>query len=345
VATNLCVSVRPISAQDTAALRVVATTPDLASLARAVAGDHVTLTVLTKGPEDPHFAEAKPSFIKALSQADAFLQNGLELESGYAPALLQNARNARVLPGGSGYIDASTVIMPLEIPAAAVDRSMGDVHALGNPHYLLDPLRAVQVTALLEKRFASIRPGLEGLFRRRHAAFRKELEAALVGEALAAKYDAVKLAQLFELGKLENFLRDQGDADNLGGWLGTMSPHRGTRVVDDHRIWPYFARRFGLEIFADLEPLPGVPPTTRHLSQIVQRMRAADVRIIIAAPYYDDRHARFVAEATGATVVALAHQTGSRDGTDGYLEMIDYNVKRLGEALDNDDARQQGGPK
>jgi ABC-type Zn uptake system ZnuABC Zn-binding protein ZnuA len=330
---HVCAATGSTLAQDAAPLRVVATTPDLASLARAVAGEHVTLTVLTKGPEDPHFAEAKPSFIKALSEADAYLQNGLELESGYAPALLQNARNARVLPGGSGYIDASVAITPLEMPATAVDRSMGDVHALGNPHYLLDPVRALQVTALLEERFARIRPALEGVLRERHAAFRERIHKALVGEVLATKYDAGKLAQLFELGKLDAFLREQGDAGDLGGWLGLIGAYRATRVVDDHRIWPYFARRFGLEIFADLEPLPGVPPTTRHLAEIVRRMRANEVGIIVAAPYYDLRHARFIAEATGATIVQLAHQTGSREGTDDYVDMIDYNVRQLAQAL------------
>lgn len=316
------------------ALRVVATIPDLGSLATEIAGDKVELTVITKGPEDPHFAEAKPSFITALSRADAYIQVGLDLEIGYAPILLNNARNRNVLPGSAGYIDASLAITPLEARTGTVDRSMGDVHPLGNPHYLLDPLRGLRVAALIRDRFVKIRPDLTEHFQRRFDDFRRRLLEALVGESLARKYDAEKLALLYEHSKLEEFLRSQGDLENLGGWLDLVRPFRGRQVVDDHRIWPYFTRRFGFEILGDLEPIPGIPPTTRHLTGLIDQMRAADVHVVLSSSYYDQRHANFVADATGARVVPMAQQVGSRAQAGDYLTMIDYNVRQVVRALE-----------
>ncbi len=314
-------------------LRVLATLPDLGSIAEAVGGDRVKVSVMVKGGEDPHFVEARPSFIKELSQADVFLQSGLDLESGYAPLLLKNARNEKVLPGSSGFIDASRAIEPLQVPAGEVDRSMGDVHPGGNPHYWLDPLNGVRVARLLAESFGKLRPGDRDFFEQRAAAFAGEIHAALVGPALARRFDAEKLALLYEHGKLLEFLRQQGVAEPLEGWLGALAPYRGARVADDHDMWPYFTRRFGLTVVAHMEPKPGIPPTTSHLGFVVETMKREGARLILSSPYYDPRHARFLAQATGARIVPLAHLTGSRPGTDSYVRMIDYNVRELARAL------------
>lgn len=316
-----------------APLTVVATTPDLGALARAIGGDEVAVTVLAKPSEDPHFVEARPSFVKAVSGADLFVQNGLDLELGYVPVLLTGARNPRVLAGQPGHLDASVAIVPLNVPVVPVDRSMGDVHALGNPHYLLDPLNGLKVAALLRDRLTALRPAAQATFAARYDAFRQALDEALVGAPLARKYDAQKLAALFAHGRLEAFLAQQGDAAALGGWLGALAPHAGALAVDDHPLWTYFAQRFGLRIVGHLEPKPGVPPTTRHLQELITRMRAEHVGLILAAAYYDPRHAELVAAQTGATVVRLANQVGARPGTDDYLAMIGYNVDQLLAAL------------
>ena len=315
-------------------LRACATVPDLGDLLERVAGESARMTVFAKGTEDAHFVEPKPSFIKDLHDADMFLQIGMELETGWAPVLLRNARNSAILPGGQGYIDASVVIAPLEVPMTAVDRSMGDVHPQGNPHYLLDPLNAVRVAQLLRDRLAARRPQDRALFDERCLAFTRSVHAALVGEALAAKYDAAKLALLFEHGALASFLEQQGDRDALGGWLGRMLPHFGVKAFADHNLWPYFARRFGLVMAGSLEPKPGISPTTKHLGELVQLASAQQVALILAAPYYDVRHARFVAAKTGAAVVPMAHQVGSRPGTDDYVKMIDYDVDQIVTALE-----------
>jgi ABC-type Zn uptake system ZnuABC Zn-binding protein ZnuA len=314
-------------------LRVVATTPELGSLARAIGGDAVGVTVLAKPTEDPHFVEAKPSFVKELSQADLYVSNGLELEMGYAPVLLQGARNPRVRPGAPGYVDASVAITPVDVPVVTVDRSMGDVHPLGNPHYLLDPVLGLKVAALLRDAMTRLRPDQAEQFARHYDALKTRIDDAMVGPALAKRYGAEKLATLFEYGRMMPFLEQQGTAAELDGWLGEMAPYFGTKAVDDHPLWPYFTRRFGLQIVGHMEPKPGVPPTTKHLQELVELMKANQVPLILAAAYYDPRHAEVVSNATGARVARMANQAGARPGTDDYVDMVDYNVQQVVRAL------------
>ena len=315
-------------------LRVCATVPELGSLAEEIGGAEVAVTVFTKGTESPHYTVPKPSFIKALNICKAYVQIGIELEIGWAPALLQNARNAAILPGRAGFIDASEVISALDVPSGQIDRSMGDVHPGGNPHYMLDPLNGLRVAALLRDRFAALRPHAEQHFAARYADFRQRLGNALVGAALARKYDFEKLALLAEHGRLIDFLDRQGDTALLDGWLGITRPLAGAKIVAEHDAWAYFAARFGLQLVGFLEPIPGVPPTTSHLGTVIERMRAELVGVVLTIAYFDPRYARFVSEKTGATVVPLAHQVGARPGTDDYLSMTDYNVRQLAAALD-----------
>jgi ABC-type Zn uptake system ZnuABC Zn-binding protein ZnuA len=321
---------------DTQPLQVAATVPELGSLVREIGGDQVAVTVFAKGTEDSHFVEAKPSFIKTLSQADLFIQIGMENEAGWVPVLLQNARNNRVLPGARGFLDASAAIVPLDVPTGQVDRALGDVHAAGNPHYLLDPVNGLKVARLIRERLIELRPERRHAFEQRYDVFRQRLGVALVGETLAQKYDAEKLAILYEAGKLDDFLMAQGDASRLGGWLGLLRPYAGARVVADHNLWPYFARRFGLSVVAFLEPKPGLPPTTKHLNEVMERMRAQRISVVLANPYFDPRAAQLVAQQTGARLVKMAHQVGARQGTDDYLQMVDYNVRQLAAALRGD---------
>jgi ABC-type Zn uptake system ZnuABC Zn-binding protein ZnuA len=329
-----CLTGENVLAQgDARPLQVAVTIPDLGSLVREIGGDQVAVTVFAKGTEDPHFIEAKPSFIKALSEADLFVETGMELEMGWAPVLLQNARNATVLPGARGFLDTSTVITPLDLPSGPVDRSQGDVHPAGNPHYLLDPINGLRVARLIQDKLIELRPERRQYFVDRYAGFRRRLGAALVGEALAKTYDVEKLALLFEAGKLSDFLKGQGEESLLSGWFGLMLPYRGAKVVADHNMWPYFARRFGISVIGFLEPKPGLPPTTRHLNELIESMRAQGVKIILANPYFDQRFGQFVAERTGAQVVRMAHMVGARPATDDYIAMIDYDVRQLAGAL------------
>jgi ABC-type Zn uptake system ZnuABC Zn-binding protein ZnuA len=253
----------------------------------------------------------------------------MELEVGYAPVLLQNARNSRVLIGAPGFVDTSKVITPMEVPTGIVDRSMGDVHPLGNPHFLLDPLNGLLVAHLIKDRLTELRPEKKSFFEERYSAFYRKIGDALVGEKLARKYDFEKLAILYEEGKLEPFLKEQKEEGSLGGWLGMMLPHRGSKAVADHTLWPYFARRFGILVAGFMEPKPGISPTTKHLQDLIEQMKVQGVKVILSSPYFEVRYAEFVSKNTGAKIVPLAHQVGSRPGTDNYLSMTNYNVRQL----------------
>jgi ABC-type Zn uptake system ZnuABC Zn-binding protein ZnuA len=309
-------------------LRVVVTLPALGSIAGEVGGDAVDVHVFAKGTEDPHFVEPRPSFIRVLAEADVIVLNGMELEIGWLPPLLRSARNARLRQGEPGYIDASTAIVPMEVPDA-VDRSQGDVHVSGNPHYLLDPLNGAKVARLVARRLAELAPEHADAILGRASAFETRIGQQLVGERLAGLYPPSDLARLAEHGRLVGFLESQGQEKLLGGWLGRVTPLHGSTAVGDHKLWPYFARRFGLRVIGHLEPKPGVPPTTRHLRALIERMRSEDVRLILSANYYDPAHARFVAENTGARIVAIAPEVGAVPGASDYVKAVDHNVRQL----------------
>jgi ABC-type Zn uptake system ZnuABC Zn-binding protein ZnuA len=306
-------------------LRIVTSVPDLADLARQVGGDELEVESLVRGPQDPHFIDPRPTFVRRLHDADLYVEMGLGLEIGWSPVLLQSARNAKVRPGGEGYVDASRAVAPLEVPAGAVDRSQGDVHVGGNPHYLSDPLNGVRVARLLAERLAAARPAAAAKFAEGAAGFERALLERLVGAELAARVPAAELIAQIEGGRL---------AEAPRGWLGRLAGARGVLAVQDHRLWPYFARRFGLELVAELEPIPGIAPTTSHLTEVVGLVKARGVRLLLASPYFDPRHARTVADRTGIPVVMLAHQVGALPGADDYLATVERNVRAVAEALD-----------
>ena len=310
-------------------LRVVTSTPDLADLVRVVGGEEALAESLVRGPQDAHFLDPRPTFVRKLHDADLYVEVGLQLEVGWSPVLLQSARNPKVRPGGEGYLDASQAIAPLDVPSGAVTRAQGDVHASGNPHYLSDPLNGVQVARLLRDRLAALRPAAAADFAARAAAFERALLERLVGPELAGRFPADEIVAALAQDRLESL----GGASALGGWLGRLAPARGAAVVQDHRLWPYFARRYGLRPVAELEPLPGIAPTTAHLTEVIGLVKSQHVRFLIASPYFDPRHARTVADRTGIPVVTLAHQVGALPGADDYLSTAELNVRRVEEAL------------
>ena len=314
-------------------IKVCTTTTDLGSLVREVGGEDVEVVTFAKGAEDAHFVEARPSFIKELSRCDLFIQNGLELELGWVPPLLRNCRNAEVQVGGPGYLDASTAITPRDVPVGGVDRSMGDVHSRGNPHFLLDPINGLKVARLIRDKLSDLRPERAGVFHQRYELFQARLSAALVGDELARRYDVEKLMTLDEAGGLDGFLADQNPAQILGGWLGTLRPYRGTPIVGDHPLWGYFANRFGMEVVGHMEPKPGITPTTRHLKLLVETMKQREARLVVTSVYFDPRYTTFLVEDAGARPVVLAHQVGATPDAAGYIEMIGSNVDRLAVAL------------
>ncbi len=275
---------------------VVATTTDLKALVEAVGGDLVDVDALARGTQNPHDLEVRPSLMVKVRRADLLVMNGLELDQ-WAEVVVQGAGNARVGPGAPGRIDASAGLLVLEVPQARVDRSMGDVHPVGNPHYSIDPGMAAGVTANIVEGLARVAPQSRPVFERNRQAF-----LARVDQALAR-------------------------------WTAEMAPFKGAKVVVDHNMWIYFLTRFGLVEAGSVEERPGIPPTPSHLTRLIALMKDHKVKIIVSVPWTDQKLAERVAQEAGAKVVPLAPAVGSVKGADGYIETIDYNVRSIAQAL------------
>jgi ABC-type Zn uptake system ZnuABC Zn-binding protein ZnuA len=311
-------------------LKVCATVPELGDLARVIGGDHVDVKVFVKGQEDPHALVAKPSNVYDLSRADLFIVLGMEMEMGWAPALIERSRNNKVLIGNRGYLDTSRVITPIfNAPTNIITRAMGDLHPDGNPHYMVDPVNGLKVARLICSTFSDLKPSLRGDFQENLAAFEKQWGIKAFGKILSERYGIDPLVSLVDKGKLQLFLSKTKETGALSGWFGELAPLKGTHFISDHQQWIYFAKRFGLKVERALEPKPGVPAGSKYLKDIVEWIKANEVKGVFASPYFNPRHLAFVQQNGGVKVMPMAHQVGSRNGTASYLAMIDHNVGQV----------------
>ncbi len=275
-------------------LKIVTTTSDLAAIAQAVAGDRAEVHSISSGKEDPHMLQAKPSVILLARDADLWIRIGLDLEIGWEPPILDGSRNNRIRIGTPGHLDASEEVQVLDRAQCCITRAMGDVHALGNPHYWLDPLNGRKIAGTIAMRLAELRPADADYFRERAATFQRELDERMSSV-----------------------------------WLPAMEPLRGQKIVTYHKSWIYFAHRFGLEVVAELEPKPGVPPTAAHLSEVVGIAQAQGAKIILQEPFYSAKAAERVAAQTGARVVVVANSVGGQPEATDYLALMDLIVHRV----------------
>ncbi|MBM4154137.1 MAG: zinc ABC transporter substrate-binding protein [Lentisphaerae bacterium] len=313
-----------------APLRVVATTSDLADIARAVAGDRAGVRSICTGADDPHMMQGKPSFILAARDADLWIRVGLELEIGWEPVVLEGSRNPRIQPGQPGHLDAGSLIEPIDVPAGPVTREMGDVHPSGNPHFWVDPWNARIIATAVAERLAALDAGGAGAYAANAASFRKAVDERMFGAAALAKIPGDELWALRAAGTLDERLKREGIAG--GGWDAMMRPLRGARVFTYHRSWGYFARRFGLEVAGEIEPKPGIPPSGAHLDRLVAKAKSAGVALILQEPFYNARAARRIAEKTGLPVVLTPISVGGAPEAKDYLATIDTAVARLAAA-------------
>jgi zinc/manganese transport system substrate-binding protein len=278
-----------------AALKVVATTQDLESLAKEVGGDKIETDSLAKGYQDPHQVEPKPSFILKLHSADLLIVVGRELEIGWLPPLINQARNPKIQAGADRYLDASGFAHILEIPTGQITRAMGDVHPQGNPHYWLSPENGRRIAQGIQKKLSEISPADAAYFAQRYADFDKRL----------------------------------GEAEKR--WSAAMAPYKGAKVVTYHRSWPNFVETYGLNVVGYVEPKPGIPPSPSHTFELTQEMKKDNVKIIIIEPYFDAKTPNAIGRDTGAQVVTLAPSVGGAKGAPvaDYIQLFDYDVKTL----------------
>ncbi len=273
-----------------APLRIVTTTTDLASLATLVGGSRVTVSSICKGYQDPHFVESKPSYLLELRRADLLIAIGLELEVGWLPPLLQQARNPKILSSG-GYLDASSSANILERPTEQVTRAMGDVHPFGNPHYWLDPENGRAIARAIAQKLSNIDPPGK------------------------ASYD-------------ENLARFEANLTTKEKeWAGRMDPFAGTEVITYHNSWPNFLKYFKLKAVGYIEPKPGIPPSPSHTLEVINLGLARKVPVILVEPYFDTKTPAFIASKTGGKLLIFYPSVGGTPEIADYFSVFDHDIE------------------
>jgi zinc/manganese transport system substrate-binding protein len=285
-----------VPARAYADLDVVATVPDLAALARELGGPHVKVSALSLATQDPHWVDARPSSTLELNRADLLLAVGMELEVGWLPRLQTGARNPRVQANGRGYLACAAFVKAVDVPAGRVDRSMGDIHPSGNPHYLHDPRQALACARGIAARMAELDPGNAAAYRANLAGFERRLEA------------------------------------QRAVWERRLAPYRGKPIITYHKSWVYLTRWLGLVEIAHLEPKPGVQPSPTHVAQVIRVGRQRGVKVLLQESYYPANAGALVAKQIGAQLLALPGGADFRAGQ-GYIERMDALVDRLERAL------------
>ncbi|MFO0837631.1 MAG: metal ABC transporter substrate-binding protein [Phycisphaerae bacterium] len=318
-------------------LRIVTTTSDLRSIAEAVGGDKVEVTSLGSGREDPHFIDAKPSSMLQARDADLWIRVGLELEIGYEGLILDGSHNPKIRVGTPGHLDASAGVPRLEVPGGKIDRSMGDVHPQGNPHYWLDPLNARIVAKNIAARLGELDAADANYFADRLKAFQSRLDEAMFGTRLideAAKVAGsrdqagAKLWAMELKGELDAFAQSHGANGDRQGWWGKMRALKGTKVLTYHRSWSYFTNRFGLKVVAELEPKPGIEPSPGHLADVVKIVESEKAKFLLMEPFYSRQAPDWLASNTGIAVVNVANSVGGQPEAADYVALIDLIVSR-----------------
>jgi zinc/manganese transport system substrate-binding protein len=281
------------SAAEAKKLEVITSTTDLAALAQEVGGDRISVDSIAKGYQDPHFVEAKPSFLLKLRHADLLIAVGLELEIGWLPPLVTQSGNPRIQPGAAGYLDASQFAEILDIPKGQITRAMGDVHPQGNPHYWLDPDNGRRIAKGIADKLSQMSPGDASYFQQRYQDFDKRLTVA------------------------------------EKGWEAQMRPYAGRKAVTYHNSWPNFAHHFHLNVVGYVEPRPGIPPSPGHTLELIQAMRRDNVRIILVEPYFDLKTPESIARAVGGKVVVMMPSVGGDKQVTDYFKLFDYDINLL----------------
>ena len=271
-------------------LNIVTATTDMAALAQEVGGDKVTVESVARGYQDPHFVEAKPSFLLKLRQADLLIVVGLQLEIGWLPPLITQSGNPRIQQGAAGYLDASQFAEILDIPTGPVTRAMGDVHPLGNPHYWLDPDNGRRIAKGFAQKFGEADPADAAYFQERFQDFDKRLTAA------EQKWDAA------------------------------MKPYRGRKVVTYHNSFTNFGKHFGINVIGYVEPRPGIPPTPSHTLELMGLMKRENCKVVLVEPYFDLKTPNSIAGQTGSKVVQYLPSVGGEKDVTDYFKLFDYDI-------------------
>ncbi len=321
-----------------APLKVVTTLPDYAFLTKAIGGDLVTVESIVHPVQDPHHIRPKPSFVHMVKKADMIIATGLDLEM-WLPTVVNKSGNKRVRSGEIGYVAVSQGMELLEKPKV-VSQIEGDVHVYGNPHIMCSPLKARQAAENITIGLIKNDPGNKAYYQANLEKLKSEFDKRLFGETLLP-IGGDTLCRLADQGKLLNYLREnklKGKplTEYLGGWMGKMLPLRGTPIVVYHKNWSYFIQMFGLEEAATIETKPGIPPSPKHVTNLVTMMKERNIQVILAANYFDKQKVMTVADRTGARPVIAPLFVGGEKGIETYFDLVDYWVDHLVAAVGTD---------
>ncbi|MBM3252940.1 MAG: zinc ABC transporter substrate-binding protein [Candidatus Omnitrophica bacterium] len=289
------VSPLPLRAEEM--IKIVTTTSDLASIAKEIGKDRIQVNSLSKGTQDPHFIEVRPSMVMKLKDVDLLILIGMDLDI-WVQALIDASRNPKISYGRLGYLDASMGIEKLDVLLGKVNASMGHVHPYGNPHYWLDPLNAKIIAGNIAERLSQLSPQNASFFNNNLIKFNKKIDEKMIE------------------------------------WKAKLAPFKGQKIAIYHRSWSYFANRFGLEVACELEPKPGIPPSPGHLKEVIHTIKQQNIKVILMEVFYDEKPARFVAEQTGAKVGIVPNSVGGTKEAKDYFDLIDTIVDKLAKGLE-----------
>jgi zinc/manganese transport system substrate-binding protein len=273
-----------------AKLNIAATLPWIGSIASEIGQDKVRVTSFVKPNQDPHFVAAKPSMILDVRKADILMYNGMDLEIGYLPVLVESSKNPKIQPGNPGNFDCSKFIDPIEVPTS-VDRSMGDVHPQGNPHYQLSPKNILRVAEGIAGILSKTDPENAGFYMKNFSSFRKRLE------------------------------------EKQREW--SAIPLRGKTFVAYHKFIEYLALELGFEIVGYIEPKPGIPPSASYVEKLVDMIRRSKPNAILSLSYYPQKEVKFLSEKTGVKSIIVPHDVGETEKVKDWFSLMDEVLKSL----------------
>ena len=313
-------------------LRVVATLPDYAVIAKAIGGDRIIAQTIVRGEQDAHYIRPKPSFIGMVRDADVLLDTGLDLEM-WLPTVVDKSGNTKVRSGQPGYVAVSKGLNLLEKPKV-FSRSEGGVHVYGNPHITCSPVNMRTVARNIAVGLVKNDPEGKDYYQEHAEKFVRELDERMFGKVLVDMLGGDTLAELAAQGKLYGFLEKQTHegkrlVEQLGGWMKQMLPLRGTLIVTYHKNWVYFFTVFELEGAGTVEPKPGIPPSPNHVLGLIKNMRQRDIRILLAANYFNQHQVETVAARVNADPVIVPLYVGGEQGVETYFNLVDLWVNRL----------------
>lgn len=334
----LIIITMPLIAFTDQKINVVATLSSYADIAKYIAKDKANISFIANGDEDPHFVKPKPSFALMLKNADLFISTGLDLEL-WEPALLDKAANRNIMSGAKGYVSASSGIQLLEIPKNP-SRAAGDIHIFGNPHIYTSPINAKKIAENIATGLIKLDPNNEEFYLKNLENFKKEIDNHLFGETLVNLIGGERLCRLAESNKLIDFLKNNTYEGKflysyLGGWFKKAEKLNGLKIIGYHKDWIYFASLFGMQIIDYVEPKPGIPPTARHVAEVIQEIKEQNIKIIVMANYYPIQQAQAINERTSAKVVVVPLGVYGTKEADNYFHLIDLWIDKINEALEH----------